>query len=624
MEISFGAGGDACLALGVQPVTASAGGTAAVAAAPAAVAAATAAANVAAAIARATGAAAGASFLHTPSASAASALAQVSAFGGTAVAASAITGQVCPADEEPRSAQDVCLAQCRELAIACAALRAGHKAKAARRGRELHDAQSSVDQMREELTRLEDSCEAGELVADYRREVAALQLNVERLHAKNATLAGITCSEQKRNAQRATLQSLQMESKKLRQRLAGASQVQKRTILVRRCLDEVTMRLDIAKRRFDDADRECAELQPCYGDLARNIEESEARRAAMQQELDGLRRNSEELRAEISHLDQVRSVFNVLPPPDTPWDGTPAPSSGGLEQFALLQRRLITAAPQLMPLCTRARAEMEELGESCQRLEKRRHRLREMMAFEGELSCASSVCSSNAAGHRPRSADATSQRERGCGRSAGKSRAQAGASGCAPAGALGSQASLGTQSTLGTQGGGQPNAVRSRYAHAHPEVLDAAAASGAAASPRHTSPRLGATSFDVPVSCRETASLSSAVSARGEARRFRPPSRDATPRPSRATSACATPARSRMQVRGQFQAQAPPPPARRAAAKSMARGEEGHHGRDARVSSCARARSPSQDPAADYSQRFSRLRSTDGDAPARAFAGQHR
>lgn len=321
-----------------------------------------------------------------------------------------------------RIAQAACIDECRELSEACLALRAENETKAKQRKQELRAVHAEVAALREAIAGFEGSCGAPEVIDGFKSEVQALRLEAARLREENAALAGAKGQEARRGAQHATLQALKIEVARLRQSTVGLEQGEKRANLVNHCLNEVRVRLDVAKRRLAEAEREIAALQPAYGELGRQIEHSERRRRWAQEELDRLRRASGGLRAEIAQLRQVRDCVDSLPTaaavataPPSPADGT---TGAGLERFAALQRRLATAAPQLVPLCTRARAEMEELVRCCQHLEERQRRLQQVAPLADDAdgnggggSCGSSVASgaTGSAGlRRARSSDAAS------------------------------------------------------------------------------------------------------------------------------------------------------------------------------------------------------------------------
>eukprot|EP00434_Breviolum_minutum_P030125 symbB.v1.2.026644.t1/scaffold2679.1/size73150/1 len=117
-------------------------------------------------------------------------------------------------------------------------------------------------------------------------------------------------------------------------------------------------------------------------ELGRHLEISETDLRWLQGELDKLRQASGGIRAEIVHLREVKDAVNELPPEDSKASRMSV-GRGSLERFATLQRRLATVAPQLMPLCTRARSSMEELLECCERLEERQKRLEQVAPSEG-------------------------------------------------------------------------------------------------------------------------------------------------------------------------------------------------------------------------------------------------
>mmetsp|Transcript_42748 Transcript_42748/g.118021 ORF Transcript_42748/g.118021 Transcript_42748/m.118021 type:complete len:1218 (+) Transcript_42748:144-3797(+) len=305
---------------------------------------------------------------------------------------------------EARAAQEACVEECRELGAACAALRARNEAKASRQKRELREAQAEVSELRGKLADIEDSCEAPELLASFRGEAEALRAEVERLREENAALRGAHGEESRRRAQRATVQAMQDEAKELRKCAGEVEQGEKRAKLVHRCLEEVGSRIDVAKRRLREAERDYSTLQPAYGDLGRQIEQAERQRRWVQDELDKLRRTSNGLQAEVGQLREVRSAIDALPP--APGDDVGRTShltnSSGIESFAALQRRLPAVAPKLIPLAARARAEMEELMRCCQRLQERQRRLEKVVPFAEEVDTESmSLASSSVMGSTP-------------------------------------------------------------------------------------------------------------------------------------------------------------------------------------------------------------------------------
>jgi hypothetical protein len=188
---------------------------------------------------------------------------------------------------------------------------------------------------------------------------------------------------------------------------------------VAHCLQEVRVRLDNSKRRLAESEREFLALQPAYAELGRQIEHSERKRRWAQEELDKLRRASGGLRAEIAQLQEVRDCVDNLPagtatPAASPNMADGTASNIGLERFAVLQRRVAASAPHLMPLCIRARSEMEELVRCCRHLEERQCRLEQVapLADDGDnggFSCNSSMAS-GATPRRARSSDALSLR----------------------------------------------------------------------------------------------------------------------------------------------------------------------------------------------------------------------
>eukprot|EP00929_Paragymnodinium_shiwhaense_P118517 TRINITY_DN90428_c0_g1_i1.p1 TRINITY_DN90428_c0_g1~~TRINITY_DN90428_c0_g1_i1.p1 ORF type:complete len:1047 (+),score=228.38 TRINITY_DN90428_c0_g1_i1:119-3259(+) len=321
--------------------------------------------------------------------------------------------------QEARNAHDACVEECRELSVACAALRARNEAKAARRSRELEIVRAEVASMRKEIISYEDACEAPQLVGALREELVSLRQQAERLREQNAVLAGSRDKEARRQAQRAALHSMQEEARHLQQEAAGVEQAEKRANLVHRCLSEVSSRLEVAKRRLSAAQESNEALQPLCAELGRKLEQAERQRRWVYEELDKLRRASTGLRAEVQELHGVRSAIAALPlacsePPAV--DMSSSNEGSGLERFAALQRRLSHAAPQLVPLATRAHAEMVELTKCCQRLEDRQRRLEKVVPVAQDLdttdacsvSCSSSVASgfaSRGSARRARSSD---------------------------------------------------------------------------------------------------------------------------------------------------------------------------------------------------------------------------
>jgi len=320
-----------------------------------------------------------------------------------------------------RAAHVACVEQCRELGKACVLLRAENEAKVCRRKQELRKVMQEVASLRESVAAYEDKCEAPGLLDTFRSEVRALQSEAMRLRDENAALAGAKGPERRRGAQSATLQALQVEASKVHQSVQDFEQGEKRAKLVRKCLSEVQLRYDIAKSRLQEVERELTDLEPAYGELGRQIEQSEKRRRWVQDELDKLRRASCGLRAEIAQLREVRATIDSLPPYKAqPQDCTTNNGVDSSERFAALQRRLAAVAPQLMPLCVRARSEMEELLRCCRNLEERQRRLQQvgssaddLESVSGGLSRSSSAATGINAGtprrRQARSSDATSR-----------------------------------------------------------------------------------------------------------------------------------------------------------------------------------------------------------------------
>lgn len=318
-----------------------------------------------------------------------------------------------------RIAHAACLDECRELDEACAAVRAKNVAKAAERKRELQKVQAEVASLQEELAGFEDSCEAPELLNEFKQEIQVLRAEAARLREENAALAGAKGGEARRAAQIAVLQGLKREVAHLRASNADMEREEKHSSLVAHCLQEVRMRLDTSKRKFAESEREFLDLQPAYGELLRQIEHSERKRRWAQEELDKLRRTTGGLRAEIAQLQEVRDCVDGLPAATASRAASPNSIDGvasnvGLERFAVLQRRVAASAPQLMPLCNRARSEMEELVRCCRHLEERQRRLEQVapVAEDGDsggFSCNSSMIS-GATPRRTRSSDALALR----------------------------------------------------------------------------------------------------------------------------------------------------------------------------------------------------------------------
>lgn len=344
-------------------------------------------------------------------------------------------------DEVKAHARANCLEECCELDAACTALRARNDAKASRRARELQDVYTEIARLREATERVEDSCEAPAFLRAFREEALSLRAEAERLREENAALSGSRGQDRRRAAQRAVLHSLQAESLKLRHCAVDMEQSEKRAGLVHRCLEEVRTRLDLAKRRVVEADQDVLMLQPSYGELGSQIKQSEQQRRRLQEELDKLRRTADGLRAEINQLWEVRGTIGRPPLAEgralatggragggrACSGGTGAaeaeplgasPGSAGTERFAALQRRLAQAAPQLMPLCTRARAEMEDLAQCCRRLEERQRRLQQVSCTAAEqdaFSTGAAAGTSVGAACRARSSELRGGRERSVG-----------------------------------------------------------------------------------------------------------------------------------------------------------------------------------------------------------------
>lgn len=263
--------------------------------------------------------------------------------------------------EEKKSDEATCSQEYHELAAAVAALRAKNKAKAARRQRQVAEVRVEVETLSEA----------------FRQELVSLKDEVQVLRKANALLSGLHGEEKRRAAQQVAAKQLQQEATKLGSSRAMLEKGEKRAGLVQRCLEEVHARLDSAKMGKIQAENEINQLTPAFAELGRHLEIAETDRRWLQGELDKLRQASGGLRAEIVHLREVRNAVNAMPPEDSK-ESRMSVGRAGLDRFATLQRRLATAAPQLMPLCTRARSSMEELLECCERLEERQKRLQQV------------------------------------------------------------------------------------------------------------------------------------------------------------------------------------------------------------------------------------------------------
>merc|ERR1712008_104812 len=183
-----------------------------------------------------------------------------------------------------------------------------------------------------------------------------------------------------------TLKQLRVDAAQLRRSTTDVDQNEKRANLVHRCLEEVRSRLDTARHHQSSMDSELAEMQPAYSKLQVEIEATEKRRRFMQGELEKLRRTSAGMRAEIDQLQEVRDAVENLP---STTNEVPIERSAGtgVERFAALQRKLVVAAPNLLPLCNRAQSEMEDLIQCCKRLEERQRRLQQVAPVETEGAC---------------------------------------------------------------------------------------------------------------------------------------------------------------------------------------------------------------------------------------------
>lgn len=265
-----------------------------------------------------------------------------------------------------------------ELAAAVAALRAKNRAKAERRQRDLANIHAESKAILQEIEGIEDATEAAPLLQAFRGEVRCLRKQVEAMKKANAFLAGLHGEDKRYAAQKEALKLLQQEASQVQASRNALEKGEKRAGLVQRCLEEVHSRLNVAKKRKVEAEEEISRLRPAYSELGRQLDVAETERRWLQGELDKMRQTASGLRTEISQLLEVRGAINSLPPQDVSARRKNTGFAGSLERFAALQRRLATAAPHLMPLCTRARADMEELVQCCQKLEDRQRRLQQV------------------------------------------------------------------------------------------------------------------------------------------------------------------------------------------------------------------------------------------------------
>lgn len=279
--------------------------------------------------------------------------------------------------KENQAREQWLLQEYHELAGAVAALRAKNKAKAHRRQRTLAEAKEEVKSFTEGVQEVEDAVAAPLLLQALRQERITLKDEVALLRKANGYLSGLHGEEKRRAAQKIAAKQLQQEARRLPTARQALQKGEKRAALVQRCLEEVHARWDSAKAGKLQAEEEIQRLRPNFEELGRQVEAVDAERRWLQGELDKLRQASGGIRAKILHLREVRDAVDALPPEDSTASKTSL-GRGCLERFATLQRRLATAAPQLMPLCTRARAGMEELLQSCDRLEERQRRLQQV------------------------------------------------------------------------------------------------------------------------------------------------------------------------------------------------------------------------------------------------------
>ncbi|CAJ1351528.1 unnamed protein product [Effrenium voratum] len=263
--------------------------------------------------------------------------------------------------------------------------------KAARRQRQLAELKTETADLSQGIESIENSTDSAVLIQALRQELVALKEEVELQQKANSLLTGLQGEDKRRAAQRAALKILQQEATKLQFAKSNMEKGEKRAALVQRCLEEVHARLDSCKIGKQQAEEEISQLKPAYAELGHQLDVAETERRFLQGELDKLRQASGGLRAEILHLQEVRSAVDALPPEEL--TASKRVAGGSLERLALLQRRLGAAAPQLVPLCTRARAEMEELLKCSQHLEQRQLRLHQVANRPGSdpgNACASS------------------------------------------------------------------------------------------------------------------------------------------------------------------------------------------------------------------------------------------
>mmetsp|Transcript_4327 Transcript_4327/g.7372 ORF Transcript_4327/g.7372 Transcript_4327/m.7372 type:complete len:405 (-) Transcript_4327:81-1295(-) len=308
-----------------------------------------------------------------------------------------------------------------ELQLACAAVRARCAERAAARKSELDEVWKQIAGFRSGVEELEEQCFGTSalglaLLRNLREEVCSLRAEAELLRKRNSflTLRGVAedpppvdggGSEQGQldEIRDATRSEMETDMQELQQLLSSKAQAaaSKRAALLTRCLNEVRTRLDAGRQRIAEVERDLGVLEPATQLCKQEMQQTESEREELHEELLRLQRTSAGMRAELTQLQTVRDA--VLKAPEniaqklqakSPGRSNSVPrlrSCGGgvklekeateqhIENYAALQRRLAAVAPQLMPLCTRARGEMEELLQSCSRLEMRVHRL-EMVA----------------------------------------------------------------------------------------------------------------------------------------------------------------------------------------------------------------------------------------------------
>mmetsp|Transcript_53091 Transcript_53091/g.126660 ORF Transcript_53091/g.126660 Transcript_53091/m.126660 type:complete len:369 (+) Transcript_53091:87-1193(+) len=227
-------------------------------------------------------------------------------------------------------------ALCAELRAACDVLRTQSAARAAARKEELRSVNAEVDNLRMSMEELEELAFGRTrlgvaLLKNFREEVKTLEAEASHLRKRHSTLqmlmpstaeessagfpSGVMGPNEFEETRRVTLTDMRAEAEDLQRQFGTQSETaaQRRSAMMSRCLEEVRSRLDAAKQRMAEAERDIAVLEPACQLCRQEVRIAEGTRQELHEELIRLQRTSSGLRAELRQLQTVREAIETAP-----------------------------------------------------------------------------------------------------------------------------------------------------------------------------------------------------------------------------------------------------------------------------------------------------------------------